>query len=50
MEGKLTQACSSSSRKPHDNQQGTGIAETTPYFIQTFHKAKLDPKELSFLR
>lgn len=49
MEGKLTQACSSSSRKPR-NQQRTGTAETTPYFIQTFHRAKLDPKELIFLR
>lgn len=51
-EGKLTQACSSSSHKPHSNLRRAETAETqvpTPYFIQTFHKAKLDPGELLFL-
>lgn len=51
-EGKLTQACSSSSHKPQSNLQRAETAETqvpTLYFIQIFHKAKLDPQELIFL-
>lgn len=50
-EGEQTQACSSSSHKPRGHLQRAETAETrvpTMDLIPTFHKTKLDPKQLIF--